>query len=313
MGNNRNIPTDEDIELMIQYYFEGMNTVEIGEKLKFSYRTVWDRLEKTGVLIRKKTEITPEIIQSIINLYEDGLSSRIVAKKLDITKSTVLKYLKENNIKRSKPSSYRKYTNDSTFFDSIDTSEKAYWLGVLFADGYNRTQDNSITLGNAEKDKDLPYGLKKALKATNPIYIRKRGEEKHQDFYTLKIYDKQLSQSLNKLGCCQNKTDKLQYPDIPKEFNRDFIRGYFDGDGSIWNYNDRKFISITGYIPFLESIRDILTSETELNGTKISERKKNYGDIRYGGKLPPKLFADYIYYKDCICLKRKFDKLNKQE
>lgn len=40
----------------------------------------------------------------------------------------------------------KKYTCDSTFFNVIDTEEKAYWLGFLMADGF-------ITIiGNGKKN-----------------------------------------------------------------------------------------------------------------------------------------------------------------
>lgn len=40
---------------------------------------------------------------------------------------------------------YRKYEINQDFFDEINTQEKAYFLGILFADGYNN-YDKSLFL-----------------------------------------------------------------------------------------------------------------------------------------------------------------------
>ena len=37
-------------------------------------------------------------------------------------------------------------------FDTIDTEEKAYWLGFMYADGYISSKNNQIGLSLAVKD-----------------------------------------------------------------------------------------------------------------------------------------------------------------
>ena len=39
-----------------------------------------------------------------------------------------------------------KYDRNSNVFEKIDTEEKAYWLGFLYADGYINEEHNFITL-----------------------------------------------------------------------------------------------------------------------------------------------------------------------
>lgn len=42
--------------------------------------------------------------------------------------------------------------NILTYFENIDTEEKAYWLGFLYADGYVNANEDKIELCLAEKD-----------------------------------------------------------------------------------------------------------------------------------------------------------------
>lgn len=71
------------------------------------------------------------------------------------------KYIKKENIEII-TNSTRKYIVDDVF-EKIDTEEKAYWLGFLFADGYVGTNDNSVGLGLAIKDIEHVKKFKKFI------------------------------------------------------------------------------------------------------------------------------------------------------
>lgn len=61
---------------------------------------------------------------------------RQIEKEFGVTRTTVSKFLENKGIKTTKGNHYRKYFHQEDFFENIDTEEKAYWLGFMFADGY---------------------------------------------------------------------------------------------------------------------------------------------------------------------------------
>lgn len=61
---------------------------------------------------------------------------RQIEREYGVTRQSVAIFLEKEKIKTTKGNHFRKYTHDYNFFKNIDTEEKAYWLGFMFADGY---------------------------------------------------------------------------------------------------------------------------------------------------------------------------------
>lgn len=205
----------------------------------------------------------------------------------------------------------RKYHYKDNIFNKIDSEEKAYWLGYLYADGYNSQVENYISFTQVEQDKEMVYKFKKFLESNAPIQFRAKPKqnEKWQDVYTLKVTSKQISQDLAKIGCVQAKSLILKYPTIlSDDLHKHFIRGYFDGDGSVqvnrWE--------IVGTYSFLDSVRDIFHKDLELNKTKIYEREGNkVVTLIYGGRLILEKIYSYLYDKATIFSPRKKENFTK--
>lgn len=302
-GSRKNISQETEFEILT-FFQEGKTFSEIGNILNISYKTVEKYCRKHDIYDTRFPDTTDEQKEQINQLYKSGLSSRAVADKLNLSKTTVLEYLDEAR----EPSSFRIYSVDEDYFENIDSKEKAYWLGVLYADGYNSEDRGNITLGQAEKDKELIYKFKQTLHSEHPVVKQER--DNRQDFYSIVIGSKKLSTDLAKYGCIQNKTFKAKFPNISKEYYSHFIRGYFDGDGSIGLKN--KQFSITGNIDLLEKIQLILMEECKLGKTKLVSRRKNdIVDIRYGGLNQIRRIYNYLYKDATTYLLRKYNIFNK--
>lgn len=299
----KNTPSESQIAMFAEMYKQGYTLEEIGEQFGFVGNTVKKYLIRSEVYTNT-SNLSSDEIEQIKELYGSGLTSREVAKQLGISKTTVLYH-----IEHTRPTKRDKiYEVDSLFFNKIDTEEKAYWLGLMYADGSVGSTELSITLNLT--DEGLVKGFKKSLKAEHPIKHLERSKlnSKWKDSFTLKVNDPQLHVDLIKHGCIPNKTDKVSYPELREDLNRHFIRGLFDGDGSVWGKPGRGYFSITGYLPFLDEVQNIIVKETGLTKTKLQERKPNYGDIRYGGKTPMKQLYDYLYTDARYYLRRKKEK-----
>jgi hypothetical protein len=155
----------------------------------------------------------------------------------------------------------KKYHFNENFFNTIDSSDKAYWLGFLMADGCNTGDELSIEL-SATDDIQLTK-LKEALDANQKISYRWRGDS---ETVSLRLASRYFCQKLAKLGCTQRKSFTLQFPnEVPPHFIRDFIRGFFDGDGCIAIRADGKNKVWSIYScsePFIIRIKEEIEKET---------------------------------------------------
>ena len=208
----------------------------------------------------------------------------------------------------------RKYPIVEDFFDDINTEEKAYILGLLYADGYNDTNRNSVSLGLKETDREILDKITVLIQPTKPLqYIntQNNGFKNSQNQYRLVMESRKISQRLIELGCGKAKTHNLVFPtgtQVPKYLQRHFIRGYFDGDGSV-SGDKQKQLSFVGTIDFLLHLQQILIEELGFSKTKLDQRHKEREDeirsLRYCGINQCITFRDWLYKDATICMERK--------
>lgn len=167
-----------------------------------------------------------------------------------------------------------------TFFDIIDSKEKAWVLGWVFSDGSHNTSRGTLKLSLSSRDVIVLRRIKHIMDVGNPIntYTSVSSRGKVSTVAELAITNKShMSQSLINLGVVSNKTHILSYPKhLPDYLNSHFIRGVFEGDGHVGVYREGKQVSlsITGYLPFLLEISDIVKKDTGVK-FQIYEYKKN--------------------------------------
>jgi len=255
----------------------------------------------------------------IIAKYQQGLSTNKIARLLNTSSSYPYWVLKKYNITLRRIRDYAgrsKYDFDRNFFQKIDNPIKAYWLGVLIADGYIDGK-YKVRLSISRQDEDWLKLFKKDLKSKNlPLQtgiilpIRYSSSHKENDIVYIQINYCKMVEHLKKWGCIQNKTGKEIFPKIPKKFYPDFIRGIFDGDGSAGFYKDKKnswqpHFRLCGSKNLLERIREILMKECNVNNNKIKKRNGVFV-LAFVGFRQVKRIYEFIYYKEDVrCLLRK--------
>lgn len=226
----------------------------------------------TFELIKNKGRIqwTEEQKEYILDQYmNNGASMCKLGRDFSCDKDAIKKVLRDNDIHIK--SKKELYMRDSSFFDKIDNSEKAYWLGFFYADGCvaASTAAHPDLVELSSKDLEHLDKFKKAIKATkNKI---SKTIIRDSNYYQFNIQDKQLHDSLISHGCVPQKSKILtNLPDIPKELFKDFLRGYFDGDGSL-NYDKSRDVYrisfVSGSLSFLEDLRRVL----KVDRLKISQ------------------------------------------
>lgn len=199
------------------------------------------------------------------------------------------------------------------------SKEMAYVLGYIFADGAVYTNSRgSCYLEFTSTDRELIYKVRELLASEHKISFRNRKTKNPnwKNGYRIQIGGKELLNNLEKFGIRQNKSLVIKFPAVPKEFLGDFVRGYFDGDGSVnlgkyW-HKDRNSWRWQFSTMFTSGNKDFLIDlKTELSkitfGGFIHNKNRGF-DLVYSVKDSVVLF-DFMYHNTptAMFLKRKYE------
>lgn len=218
-----------------------------------------------------------------------------------------------------------KYNYNKDYFKEINSSEKAYWLGFLYADGcicryYKNDKLKGMTIELSLGECDLHHleRFRDCLESNVPIHEKYiKLNDKKYTAYKLTICCTKMCYDLINLGCTPNKTFDIRFPSdeiVPKEFKRDWLRGFFDGDGciSITQMNNKPHIvtTITGIEEMLKDISSFLLSENIIRKKPTFRRDKRSKacSIYIYGTDANKEWLDYLYKDSSIYLDRKYNK-----
>lgn len=309
--------SEDIIKIMITLYAQGLSSEQIGQKFGSKAQTVTKYLRAAGIEIRgPKKKLTEDDKKEICKLYQEGLSCPKIAEQYDLSDAMVLKILKKNKIdRRSAEECHRKYPIYEDFFDIIDTEEKVYFLGFLYADGCNHKNANYISLGLKQTDRDILVQLASLIYKEEPeshVKIQDRTHENKGITTYFTINSKHICEQLEKLGCYQAKTFKLEYPNwMPEHLHRHFIRGYFDGDGG-FNVNTNKgqgsSMKITSTLKFVIKVKNIIESQLDVHFSVYKAIHSDVYDISMSGDRAVRKVLDWLYDSSSIYLERKYVK-----
>jgi intein-encoded DNA endonuclease-like protein len=249
-----------------------------------------------------KTTFTDKQINNAKLIYEKNNSLRKTSKILNMSRSTLTRIFKENNIKINKPYIAKKPKFIESFFESINSQEKAYWLGFLYADGYLNIKENKLRIELNVKDLNHLILFCQTLKY--PINRIKYRKNKNTNW--ISICSKKMSEDLQKLNF---KSENMDINFIPVNLRNSFIRGLYDGDGSI--YHQGKKSLGTGLILKKEWVQSVLSEIPDIN-IKVrpvakTKPKGMYRIETYNLQSSINL-CNYLYHNSVIHLNRKYDK-----
>lgn len=261
--------------------------------------------------------------EQVKELREKGWSIRKIAKTCNISAWKCGEYLKELGLNGlDKCIRIRKYPVNHSLFSKIDTQEKAYFLGFLYADGHVNPINNSVNIGLQASDSELLEQIRKVFNIQNPL-CKFKGRYSINHPYTekvsLSLYSKQIVSDLCNIGCVPRKSDVLVFPTIiPHKLIRHFIRGYFDGDGSV--YSRHKQVGLTANFmstyEFCKSVLELIPCNQILKIRKEKRSLKNVWQFEISSKADINNLYDFMYKDATIFLERKYkrfkDYLNRE-
>jgi hypothetical protein len=242
-----------------------------------------------------------------------------VARKTGNSFTTIKKYVELYNIKYEKR---QKYSCNQSFFKN-DTPENFYVAGFVAADGSIRNTKYShfLKINLSSTDTEHLHKIKTLLFSNHPIkeFIINKHDKDIRKCVEFKIFSNEMVQDLLRFNIVQNKTFIYTMPDwlISHPLVHHFMRGYFDGDGSISlsglgvNRTIRQLnFQIIGTQKFAEQYGSILEQNCKLNHNKIAKHNNIYR-LNYGGNKTTKKIYDFLYKDATVWLDRKREKFQK--
>lgn len=223
-----------------------------------------------------------------------------------------------------------KYNFNKNFFKVIDTHDKAYWLGFIYADGYviynkdKRNYEFGIML--QKRDSNHLRKFNKSIEGNFSINYRDRETYMKSDNNRLikssvceiRVYSIDMVEDLMSHGVYTNKTYKdMKLPNLSDELMWSFIRGYLDGDGHISVPKENKkygynigFTCI--YKPFLDELKTFLEKfgiKPHVNLSRkedMNKNTKNCYQLVIRNKESIKIFIEKAYENKDVYLDRKY-------
>jgi len=223
-------------------------------------------------------------INQIIEHLNNNHTITKIAKINDVSPQTITYHLKKHGYNfedRRHLGNNRKHNIDINFFKKIDNKNKAYILGLIISDGY---VDNYTKLTFTSKDIELVELFKRKLKSEHKLAkydIFDKRTNKTYTRYSLQIASKEIVTDLNKMGVYSNKSFNCTLPIIPNNLMWHFIRGVFDGDGTIHQSKNEKLgrlrFGIIGSEKMLIEINNFFNTN---NIHHVYIRKTKYGNLK---------------------------------
>lgn len=268
--------------------------------------------------------LTAEKLHSLSHV--DRLNQRKIGELYGVGVDVVVRWMKESN---TKPTLNRKLSYD-TFFDAIDTQEKAYWLGFIWGDGYVWKKENALGYMKYSLAIDIVITDFKHLEKFEKVLglenrVKKvrvsAGSKSNNEFKSrIKIGSSHLCETLiSKYGVVpyRDNLDKIR-ENVPENMLRHFIRGFLDADGSVTHHRDSngslsRVVSFTVTKDMGNFILDYLESKELISiRNKMSEDTSggllNVYNLSFAGNKRANGILKHLYKDSSVHLDRKFEK-----
>ncbi len=100
----------------------------------------------------KYIDLTETQINEMAAMYKNNVPMMTIAERFNVSKQTVKRRLEKRNDIFFRGN--RKHFYNETIFETIDSPEKAYWLGFILADGYVNEERCFMNIKLNDKDEE---------------------------------------------------------------------------------------------------------------------------------------------------------------
>lgn len=262
-------------------------------------------------------KINDTMKNEMVDFYLSGLNCAQIAKQFGFkTGKTVEDVLKEKKISCRDPKKLKNL--DYSYFENIDSHEKAYILGLLYTDGYVYRDYEGFCIQLTESDGYLLKRIAQKIgSSASTIHIKcdaKRVKNPNaKDMIRLGVYSRIIGQQIKKYGVVKRKTYDLQIAKnfINEEFKYSLLRGIIDGDGTVGVAKNKNIWLkiVTKSQNFADDICCLFENFFKY------EYQNSYGSmfsliLQGGNKKTIEILRKIYQNKGDLFLQRKFDKIS---
>ncbi len=282
----------------------------IASQLGIAPSTVWHALQLHDASPRRADCCSSACLPDsyhVIRLYNKGLSCKDVGKLLGYDTQVISLHVKRMGLMRNtKP--YQSQI-DHGWLDAIDSEVKAYFLGLLAADGWlNR---NTVFIALKQSDRSVLDDIVSKAFPFVPVNTYPASYKGAEDQCRFSVTSPSWISRLNDLGITQAKSLTMGdiCPLVPFDVRHHFVRGYFDGDGSIYHsvYRNKRRVTMTfrGTKAFLSGLH--LATGIPVGGI-YPINGEGIKSLSITGKCRMYELRDYLYRDATILLHRKWER-----
>lgn len=299
----------EKNEFILKNY-KTMTNAEMATALLCSKSTISNKRKNLGIGWSDLNKQLNNNKEEIISQYKNGRTKKQIAKEFNCSVGFVAKILIQENVKKM-PGQI--YSFNENYFDLINTSNKAYLLGLICSDGclYRRDgHQGQLHLIFSTTDLQLLEDIKIEMESNHPI------KQNKDNMASLVFVSDKIFNRLLEIGIGMRKTFDLDLKqiilNIPELLFSDFLKGYFDGDGSI---NQVEKGIAQSHVVIAAPETNCLIFQDWLIKINIDSRyykdsrkySQPFGSLSFINTTQKYSFLRYIYKNESVCLKRKKD------
>lgn len=313
----KQLGADEQL-LIINLYHQTPDINKLSESCNVAIGAIRRILSENNIQV-KRSKLLEASKALILKDYGEGLSYLDISAKYGISQKSVGKVLRSGGVS-VRPCKY--LTINERYFEKIDTHSKAYFLGLIMADGcvlWNRPKTvlNQLLIALQARDGYILQDFIEDSQYSGELKLIKRRDSGRQDSYRLSIYVQNFVKELLKFGVSPNKSVSHSFfTNVPDQYLCSAILGYFDGDGSVsFSEKDGRRLSVAliSSVEFAERLKEVLNSL----GIPCSVRRRHtkagviMGECRLKGNRSCIQLYRYLYQGQTTHLKRKKDKFER--
>lgn len=301
--------TSEQKKLVLELFDEGYNTVELAERIGKDNSSIGLFLRKNGrVPRRNKVHLFPFEVDKIVERYLNNESSESIALDYGLTDHTIVAKLRERNVQiRHSGKIPKKLRAD--FFENIDNEVKAYFLGLLIADGSiirakSRVRSDCLSICLIFQDDYLLTRLSEELLLEDAPKLNYTVGKTTAE---IRFCSQELCDHLAKWGVVPNKTFIAYVPEIDPSLMPHLIRGIFDGDGTVYFTHGKLHYGFYGTYLLCTQIRNYLVEHCGCNNNSVFN-KGTVSFVMFSRPCDIESFYNLIYTDATVWMKRKREK-----
>ena len=288
-------------DIINKMYSDGKSIQIISKQLGISTDTIWRFLQKHFDTSINRTWNPDNLLrdkkQQVIDLHLSGMSAGDISRKIGHSQSQVSTLLNKLGYDLSNWT----IKVDETFFEEINTQNKAYVLGWMFSDG-NVMDNGLVRLSIHYNDIEILQKIKDVMKYKGELH-------RNRNMICLNISRKKIAKDLINLGCIPRKSLVLKFPTIQPHLLSHFMRGCYDGDGSILLRKNGRFnTNITSSDDFISGWKQEL-DRMDIYYSIYKKKPEKTTSSLFTNRIHDSIKLVKFLYQDAnLFLQRKYDK-----